>query len=205
MLMLGVFGFATAAVLLCLATAAPVSVASFALLGLSGAFIPTIVFSTLADVHTERRAVAFNEAAAIASVFGIIAPILTGLCIHAGPGWRSAVLVGVAYGVVVLASLTRVAVPAFDTAASAPSGMLPPTYWAYWTALAFGIGTEFCVLLWAPTYLEGVVGLSAAAAATAAVAFALAMAVGRLEPSPDDCADIALARFPGACSLQFEK
>ena len=141
------------------------------------------MFSTLADVHAERRAVAFNEAAAIASVFGIIAPILTGLCIYAGLGWRSAVLVGVAYGVAVLASLTRVGVPAFDTAASAPSGMLPPAYWAYWTALAFGIATEFCVLLWAPTFLEGVVGLSAAAAATAAVAFALAMAVGRLAGS----------------------
>ena len=54
MLMMGVFGFATAAVLLCLAPAAPVSVASFALLGLSGAFIPTIVFSTLADVHAGK-------------------------------------------------------------------------------------------------------------------------------------------------------
>ena len=170
MLMSGVFGFAAAAALLCLATAAPVSVASFALLGLSGAFIPTIVFSTLADVHAERRAVAFNEAAAIASLFGIIAPILTGLCVYAGLGWRSAVLVGVAYGVALLASLTRVGVPAFDTAARASSGMLPPAYWAYWTALAFGIATEFCVLLQAPTYLEGVVGLSAAAAATAAVA-----------------------------------
>ena len=152
MLMVGVFGFATAAVLLCLAPAAPVSIASFALLGMSGAFIPVIVFSTLADVHAEKRAVAFNEATAIASIFGIIAPILTGLCIYAGLGWRSAVLVGVAYGVAVLASLTRVGVPAFDTAASAPSGMLPPAYWAYWTALAFGIATEFCVLLWAPTY-----------------------------------------------------
>ena len=183
MLMVGVFGFATAAVLLCLASAAPVSIASFALLGMSGAFIPVIVFSTLADVHAEKRAVAFNEATAIASIFGIIAPILTGLCVYAGLGWRSAVLVGVAYGVAVLASLTRVGVPAFDTAASAPSGMLPPAYWAYWTALAFGMATEFCVLLWAPTYLEGVVGLSAAAAATAAVAFALAMAVGRLAGS----------------------
>ena len=183
MLMVGVFGFATAAVLLCLAPAAPVSIASFALLGLSGAFIPVIVFSTLADVHAEKRAVAFNEATAIASMFGIIAPILTGLCVYAGLGWRSAVMAGVAYGVAVLASLTRVGVPAFDTAASAPSGMLPLAYWAYWTAVAFGIATEFCVLLWAPTFLESVVGLSAAAAATAAVSFALAMAVGRLAGS----------------------
>ncbi|PZV38570.1 MFS transporter, partial [Mesorhizobium kowhaii] len=183
MLMVGVFGFATAAVLLCLAPAAPVSIASFALLGMSGAFIPVIVFSTLADVRAENRAVAFNEATAIASMFGIIAPILTGLCIYAGLGWRSAVLAAVAYGLAVLASLTRVGVPAFDTAASAPSGMLPLAYWAYWTAVAFGIATEFCVLLWAPTFLESVVGLSAAAAATAAVAFAVAMAVGRLAGS----------------------
>ena len=163
--MMGVFGFATAAVLLCLASAAPVSIASFALLGMSGAFIPVIVFSTLADVHAEKRAVAFNKVTAIASIFGIIAPILTGLCVYAGLGWRSAVVIGVADGVAVLASLTRVCVPAVDTGASAPSGMLPPAYWAYWTALAFGMATEFCVLLWAPSYLEGVIGLSAAAAA----------------------------------------
>jgi MFS transporter, DHA1 family, inner membrane transport protein len=183
MLMMGVFGFATAAVLLCLASTAPVSIASFALLGMSGAFIPVIAFSTLADVHAEKRAVAFNEATAIASIFGILAPILTGLCVYAGLGWRSAVLVGVAYGVAVLASLARVGVPAFDPGTNASTGMLPPAYWAYWTAVAFGIATEFCVLLWAPTFLEDVVGLSSAPAATAAVAFAIAMAVGRLAGS----------------------
>src|SRR5262245_51529883 len=84
MLMAGVFGFATAATLLCLAPAVPVSLASFALLGMSGAFIPTIVFSTLAEVQAERRAVAFNEATAIASLFGIAAPILTGICVQYG-------------------------------------------------------------------------------------------------------------------------
>jgi fucose permease len=180
MLKAAVLGFAIAAVLLCLAPAASVSLASFALLGMSGAFIPTIVFSTLADVHAERRAVAFNEGTAVASIFGILAPILTGLCVYAGLGWRSAALVGVAFGIALLASLARVRVPGSEAATTAPREMLPAVYWAYWTALGFGIATEFCVLLWAPTFLESVVGLSTVGAATAAVAFALAMAIGRL-------------------------
>ena len=60
MLILGAGGVAAAVVLLCLARSAPVSIASFALLGLSAAFIPTAVFATLADVHGERTPVAFN-------------------------------------------------------------------------------------------------------------------------------------------------
>ena len=76
MLVANVSGFAVAALLLCLAPTAPVSIASFALLGISGAFIATTVFSTLADVHGEMRPVAFNEAAATASIFVIFAPLL---------------------------------------------------------------------------------------------------------------------------------
>jgi fucose permease len=183
MLMAGVSGFAAAAALLCLAPAAPLSVACFALLGVSGAFIPTIAFATLADVHGEKRTIAFNEATAVASAFGILAPLLMGLCLYAGFGWRSAVLVAVAYGVAMLASFARIAVPEPGAVARASNGVLPPSYWSYWVALAFGIATEFCILLWAPTFLEGVVGLSTASAATTAVAFALAMAVGRIAGS----------------------
>ena len=183
MLMAGVSGFAAAALLLCLASAAPVSLASFALLGAAGAFIPTIMFATLADVHGERRTIAFNESTAIAAIFSIVAPLLTGLCVYAGLGWRSAVLVGVTFGVAVLVSFRRVDVPEPAVVTTASTAKLPPAYWAYWTAVAFGIATEFCIFLWAPTFLEGVVGLSAASAATAAVAFAVAMAVGRLAGS----------------------
>ena len=183
MLMIGIVGFGTAAVLMCLAPAAPFSIASFGLLGVFGSLIPTVAFATLAEVHGDKRAVAFNEGTAIASAFGIVAPLTMGLCLAVGLGWRSAVLIGVAFGATLLVSFMRV--PSVEPSAveNASTGVLPPTYWAYWTALTFGIATEFCILLWAPTYLENVVGLSAAAAATAAVAFALAMTVGRVAGS----------------------
>jgi fucose permease len=100
-----------------------------------------------------------------------------------GLGWRSAALVGVAYGLAVLASFARVTAPEAAAASNPSGGRLPPAYWACWAALGLGIATEFCILIWAPTYLEGVLGLSAASAATAAVAFALAMALGRLAGS----------------------
>ena len=183
MLILGSGGVAAAVLLLCLARSAPVSIASFALLGLSAAFLPTTVFATLADVHGERTPVAFNEASAIASIFGVGAPLLTGLCVYIGLGWRSAALVGVVYGMAVLASFARIAAPEAEAGTNTSGGRLPPAYWACWAALGLGIATEFCILIWAPTYLEGVLGLSAASAATAAVAFALAMALGRLAGS----------------------
>lgn len=183
MLVVGVWGTAAAVTLLCLAPGAPVSLASFALLGVFAAFIPTVVYASLADLHGERTPVAFNEAAATAAIFGIGAPLLTGLCIYLGLGWRSASLVGIAYGLLVVASLARVAAPEAGAAVAPTERSLPLAYWVYWTALAFGIATEFCILLWAPTYLEGVVGLSVGSAATAAVAFVLAMALGRVAGS----------------------
>ncbi len=41
------------------------------------------------------------------------------------------------------------------------------------------VAIEFCILLWAPEFLEHVVGLSKASAAAAAAVFGLAMLVGR--------------------------
>jgi fucose permease len=57
---------------------------------------------------------------------------------------------------------------------------LPAAFWAYWALFAFGIGMEFATLLWAPAFLERVIGFSAAAAATAAAGFFLGVLAGRL-------------------------
>lgn len=62
MLIASTCGLAAGALLLCVAPAAPVSIASCFLLGLLGSFVPAVVFATLADIHGERRAVAFSEA-----------------------------------------------------------------------------------------------------------------------------------------------
>ncbi len=170
--------YAVGAVVLCLAPAAPVSIASFFLMGITG--IPALVFASLAECAGEKRAIAFNESNAVASGHGIAAPLIAGLCIFVGLGWRGATLIGVAYGVAVLASYVRYDTPEASVVQATSGGFLPPAYWLYWAALAFGVAAEFCIFLWAPTFLESVVGLSAASAASAAAAFAVAMFVGRV-------------------------
>jgi MFS transporter, DHA1 family, inner membrane transport protein len=62
---------------------------------------------------------------------------------------------------------------------AAERGGLSIVYWAYWMTLAFGVAIEYCVLLWAPEFLERVAGLSRGAAAAGAGAFMVAMIAGR--------------------------
>jgi fucose permease len=59
-------------------------------------------------------------------------------------------------------------------------GNLPPPYWAYWCLLVASIALEFCVLLWAPAFLERVSGFAPASAAVVAGGFSLGMLIGRL-------------------------
>ena len=40
------------------------------------------------------------------------------------------------------------------------SGRLPAAFWAYWALLVASCALEFCLLFWAPAYLERVVGPS---------------------------------------------
>jgi MFS transporter, DHA1 family, inner membrane transport protein len=45
------------------------------------------------------------------------------------------------------------------------------------------VAIEFCILLWAPEFLQQVVGLSAASSAAAAAVFGLGMLTGRTAAS----------------------
>src|SRR5688572_26947366 len=57
---------------------------------------------------------------------------------------------------------------------------LPPAYWAYWALMIAGCGLEFCLLFWAPSYLERIVGFEPAAAAASSAGFPLGMLLGRI-------------------------
>jgi MFS transporter, DHA1 family, inner membrane transport protein len=178
-LALGAMGAAAGAVLLCLAPFAWASIASCALIGALGALIPAVVPALLADLHGPRRHVAITEASAASYAFAMTAPLLTSLSIAVLAGWRPAVLAGALLGVLILVACRRAAiVDAVRTDTSAATS-LPVAYWAYWCLLVTVIAIEFCVLLWAPTFLGRVAGLPQAHAASAAAAFALAMLLGR--------------------------
>ena len=181
-LAVGGLGAALGALLLCLAPAAWMSIGACFVLGLAGSLIPSVVPAMLAGIHGRNRDRALAELSAACYVFAVTAPLAVGASLALGLGWRGAVLCGIAIGLAILAIGRRAELPPLPSVAAA-KGRLPATYWAYWCLLALVVAIEFCVLLWAPAFLERVVGLPPATAASTAAVFALAMLAGRLAGS----------------------
>ncbi len=182
-LALGGLGAGLGAVLLCLAPAAWLSIPACFLLGLAGSLIPSVVPAMLAEIHGRHRDRALAEVGAACYAFAVVAPLAMGATLALGLGWRGAVLAGVATGGAILLAGRRAEVPEGSPGAAHAPAKLPLGYWAYWLLLALVVAVEFSVLLWAPAYLERVVGLAPAAAAGLAAVFAAAMLVGRLAGS----------------------
>ena len=178
----GGLGAAAGAVLLCLAPAAWASIPACFLLGAAGSLIPSVVPAMLAQIHGHHRDRALAELGAACYVFAVLAPLAMGVALALGIGWRGAVLAGVASGLAILFASRAAHLPASPSAA-AGRARLPVTYWAYWLLLAIIVAVEFSVLLWAPAYLERVVGLAPAIAAGTAAVFAVAMLAGRIAGS----------------------
>jgi hypothetical protein len=134
-------------------------------MGASGGLIWIVITAVLSELHGDRRNVALAEASAVAYAFGVVAPLVMSLCLSLALSWRNAVLVGVVFGGIILFWLGRTPLP--DSAVISTSGhaSLPAPYWIYWCALTMAIAIEFCILLWAPEFLQHVVGLSATSAA----------------------------------------
>lgn len=176
----GVVGSAASMVLLCWAAMPALTLASCVLFGLFGGLLPMTVNAVLADLHGSRRNIAFTEANAVAYAFAIMAPVLVGLCVWLGLGWRGAVLCGAAVGLATLASFDRTELPPVDRKAGVGGTRLPASFWLHAAALAFAVALEFSVLLWAPAYLERIVGVSTEMAAIAAAAFFVGMLAGRV-------------------------
>jgi predicted MFS family arabinose efflux permease len=136
----------------------------------------------MADIHGERRSQALTEQAILAYSFAVLGPIVTGFCVAQGFGWRPVVIAGSVAGVALIflfrsSDIPQSASPAAPRGTGAP---LPAAFWAYWALLAFSIACEFTVLLWAPAFLERVVGFAPAVAATGAAGFFLGVLIGRL-------------------------
>jgi predicted MFS family arabinose efflux permease len=165
-----------------MAPAAWVSIGACFVLGLGGSLIPSVVPTMLAEIHGRHRDRALAELSAVCYAFSVMAPLATGASLMLGLGWRGAVFWGILCGLFVLGLGRRAEVPDLPPAAVA-GGRLPSVYWAYWCLLVLVVAIEFCVLLWAPTFLERVVGLAPATAASTAAVFAVAMLFGRLAGS----------------------
>ncbi len=179
-LWLAVGGLAAGAILLCLSPGPAASIASCFLLGVVGTLIPAVVPALLADIHGERRAEAYEGQSIVAYVFGLAAPLITGLSIWLGFGWRPAVILGAVSGLAIAFCFRRTPIEEPAPHASHENRGLPPAFWAFWALLVASCALEYCILLWAPAFLEQVVGFAPASAAMAAAGFPLGVLIGRI-------------------------
>ena len=85
-----------------------------------------------------------------------------------------------AAGLLILATLGRTPVPPSGETHETARARLPVAYWCYWAMLGLGVAIEFSAILWAPAYLEQVIGLDATSAAIGAAAFFGGMLIGRV-------------------------
>jgi MFS transporter, DHA1 family, inner membrane transport protein len=178
-LAVGALGAALGAILLTLATAAWASLASCLMIGVFGALIPAIQPAILSDIHGPRRDIAFTEGNALCYAFAIMGPLIAGFAAWQGISWRLVPLTGAAVGIAIVLGYVRYPIAGGIASAKAKATTLPPAFWAYWAMLGFAVALEFSVLLWAPAYLQQVIGLSASAAAVGATAFFAGMLIGR--------------------------
>ncbi len=188
-LWLGVAGLSGGSILLCAAPAAWASIGACFLLGALGALIPALLPALLADLHGARRAEAYAGQAITAYAFGLAAPLLSGFAIWAGLGWRAAVLFGALVGIGIALWFRKLPIMEHAQVAATQESAkpqprrgahLPPAFWAYWGLLFIGCGLEFCILFWAPAFLERVIGFDPALAATAAAGFPLGVLAARI-------------------------
>ena len=181
MMMVALAGGCLGILALSLARAPWQSIGGCLVMGCTGAFIPAITSALLAEVHAQKRDIAYAEANALCYVFAIASPVFAWLAVSAGLSWRWVPAAGTAMGLVILTAFFRTLVPEIERAAvtTTPPRKLPPAFWAYWLMQLFAVATEFCCLLWGPSYFAQVMHLPESLAALAGGACFVGMLAGR--------------------------
>jgi fucose permease len=173
-----------------LGRALPVTLLGFTLCFLGGV---TIVQSTAAFLshHQGRYAsAAISELHGVAAGFGLLSPVVIGLCVTYGYGWR----IGMSVGIIATVAtellrgrdVSKYGMPVSDeveTAGHDLPGALPRAFWWACLAMICTSGVEYAVMLWSSDYLRTNGGLAKGASAIALGCVVGAMAVGRLAGS----------------------
>jgi len=183
---MGVFGMAGGGLLLIVGRSPVVTITGAFLLGLLGVLL-ALFNSALAEEHGEFRAVALTESVTMASLFSAIAPMTVSFFARTPLNWRAGVGLAL-FAAPLLWLIYRKDSIRIGAAAPNPapehthkrSAGLPFLYWLFWTLTFLVEAIEFCIIFWAPDYLEKVLGFSKANAALGVSIFIGAMLVGRL-------------------------
>jgi fucose permease len=183
----GAIGVAAGAILLISSPSVWGTVPATFAMGICGALVLITSQAVLSDRHGEYSAVAVTESNVTASACAIVAPLLVGASAASGLGWRAALILPVVALAMLAArffSRTLDLPPnAAKDEAPADRPALSPLYWAYWTLVALGVASEWCIGYWGADFLADGTGLTRPAAATSLTAFFAAMLVGRVASS----------------------
>jgi MFS family permease len=162
--------------------ALPLTLTGAMLGAFGGSFVIVPVAAVLTDQHGKAGASALTEANALASAIGTVAPLIVGLAVATGLGWRAAMLL-----LLPLVALLGVfgrgvdyPTPNLEPSHQAASRRLPAVYWLGWGVVTAGIAVEFCMTLWAADILRARFDLSPALASAGVTAVIAGMCVGRV-------------------------
>lgn len=157
------------------------------LCGYSGSTIVQSTGAYLSTHHGRFAPTVISEQHALAAGIGVIAPILVGITVAQGWGWRPATFVAIVALFVIEISRGK-DVSAYgavrDSAAEQSvhhdlPGSLPRIYWWAWAAVFCTAAVEFSVMFWASYVLRDQGGMGAAASAAALGSAVGGMFLGR--------------------------
>jgi predicted MFS family arabinose efflux permease len=178
-------GLCAGIVVFCVTPLLPLTLLGALVAGTFGSAIVNTTAAVLADHHGGSGPAAISEANALAAGVGLMSPLVLGLAVALGIGWRAGLLTTLPLALALGLSLGRVRIPAHraDRAEAAPRSTdrhLPARYWWAWGVMVMCISVEFCMTIWSSDILRDRVGLSDGAAATGVTAVVGGMALGRL-------------------------
>lgn len=176
-------GMAFGSVLLMIGRDTRFTILSTFIMAVIGSYLLVMIQAALSDHHGEKRSYALTEVNVFAVVGATAAPLLVGLGEAQGWTWRLSPLVGIAAWGLAFIWTRRIPIPATrlprKVEVTEKPGKLPRAYWGYWLVIVISVSIEWCMIFWASTYMEKVVGLDKAIAATSLSLFTLAQVVGR--------------------------
>lgn len=181
---LGLAGLTVGATMLVLAPVIPVSLAALLVAGCAATLISALSASVLSDHHGPAGPAAITEANGVAVIAGFLAPLVIGVAVSAGWGWRPGMAA-------VLAIIAVVAIVTWRSGARSPEAAprpasagvrrrLPGKFWLVWGVVLAQTGVEFAVSMWASDQLRGHAGMAPGTAAAAVSAMVAGIVVGRL-------------------------
>ncbi len=185
MIRTGAFGMVIGLLLFTTGSSVAFTLPGMLICGYAGILIIQCNSAFLNNHHGKAAPSVISEVNSLGALVGFMAPIVLGIGIAAGFGWRIG-LGSVVVAFIVIEIIRGKDVSAFGTRRSEESsadhdapGPLPKLFWATWLAIACTTAIEASTLTWGSELLKTQSGLNTATATAAVGTIVLGMGIGR--------------------------